>query len=164
MKRLDLRPAGAIALLLGGFCGIALARDLTFEDRVQAQKAIEQVYWNHRIWPKENPVPKPPLSAVMSDDAIRAKVEDYIKKSNALKLYWQRPITGAHLQAEMDRMAKDSRDPQLLRELLAALGNDPFLIAETLARQTLSDRLIRDEYSPTIASSTGTRNRLRPSR
>ena len=122
-------------------------RTLTFDDRVAAQKAIEQVYWNHRIWPKENPGPKPALSAVMSDEAIRAKVEDYLKKSNALETWWQRPITAMQLQAELDRMAKDSRDPELLREVFASLGNDPWVIADTLARQTLADRLIRNWYA-----------------
>src|SRR5436190_16175673 len=86
------------------------ARDLTFEDRVAAQKAIEQVYWKHRIWPKENSGGKPSLSAVMSDEAIRAKVEQYLKESNVLATVWHRPITDESLQAEMDRMAKDSRD------------------------------------------------------
>ena len=62
------------------------------------------------IRPKENPAPKPPLSAVMSDDAIRAKVEDYRRKSNALEERWRRPITGDQLQAELDRMAHGSRD------------------------------------------------------
>src|SRR5260221_9810244 len=76
---------------------------LTFEERVAAQCAIEQVYWDHRIWPKENPGTKPPLSAVMSDDAIRAKVEDYLKKSKALGQWWNRPINAEQLQAEVDR-------------------------------------------------------------
>ena len=122
-------------------------RTLTFEDRVDAQRAIEQVYWNHRIWPKENPGAKPPLSTVMSDDAIRAKVEDDLKKSNALEKWWQRPISGEQLQAEMDRMAKNTRDSAVLRELYRALGNDPFVIAETLARQTLADRLLHNWYA-----------------
>jgi len=111
------------------------------------QRAIAQVYWNHQNWPKENPQPKPPLSAVMPDEAIRAKVEDYLKKSNALEKWWQRPITAEQLQAEMDRMAKGSRDPRLLSELFAVLGNDPFVIAETLARQTLANRLIVNWYA-----------------
>ena len=29
-------------------------RTLTFADRVAYQRAIEDVYWRHRIWPKEN--------------------------------------------------------------------------------------------------------------
>ena len=133
-----------VAVLLTGVC---LARELTFEDRVNAQKAIEQVLWNHRIWPKENPGVKPPLSAVMSDEAIRAKVEDYLRKSNALEKWWQRPITADQLQAELDRMAKNTRDPGMLQEMFKALGNDPGLIAETLARQTLADRLIHNWYA-----------------
>ncbi len=137
------------AAITGCLCAATLvgARELTFEDRVNAQRAIEQVYWNHRIWPKENPVAKPPLSAVMSDEAIRARVEDYLEKSNALDTWWRRPITGEQLQDELDRMARGSRDPQVLRELFTALSNDPYVIAETLARQTLADRLIRNWYA-----------------
>ncbi len=69
-------------------------RSLSLEDRVAAQTAIERVYWAHRIWPKENPGPKPPLEEVMPESTIRAKVEDYLKKSNALERFWGRPITG----------------------------------------------------------------------
>jgi hypothetical protein len=140
--------AGLLAIAFGSIPpSDAGPRALTFEDRVAAQKAIEQVYWNHRIWPKENPGPKPPLTDGMNDGALRAKVDDYLRKSNALETWWQRPIAGKQLQAEMDRMAKDSRDPKVLRELFAALGNDAFVIAETLARQTLADRLIRNWYA-----------------
>ena len=42
----------------------------------------------------------------------------------------------------MDRMAQDTKQPEVLRELFDALGNDPFLIAECLARPVLSERLI----------------------
>ena len=31
----------------------ASQRTLTFEDRVAHQRAIEEVYWRHRIWPNE---------------------------------------------------------------------------------------------------------------
>ena len=123
-----------------------MQRTLTFEDRVKAQKAIEQVYWSHRIWPKENPGPKPPLSAVMSDETIQAKVGKYLRKSNALDSWWHRPITSDNLQAELDRMARQTRDSAMLQEIFHALHDDPYLIAETFARQTLADRLIRSWY------------------
>lgn len=122
-------------------------RPITFEERVAAQQAIEQVYWGHRTWPKENPGPKPALSAVLSDAAIRAKVENYLRESDALDRIWRRPVAASDLQAELDRMTRDSRDPEVLRELFAALGNDPALIAETLGRQTLVDRLVRIRYA-----------------
>src|SRR6516164_4886254 len=47
---------------------------LTFEQRVAYQRAIEDVYWRHRIWPKENGRSKPPLDAVMSPAQLEKKV------------------------------------------------------------------------------------------
>jgi N-acetylneuraminic acid mutarotase len=123
------------------------SRPISIGDRVAAQKAIEQVYWNHRIWPKDNPGPKPPLSAVLPDGAVRERVATYLRESSALDEVWRRPLSGVALQAEIDRIVRDSRDPNVLRELFAALGNDPQLIAETLGRQTLSGRLVRGWYA-----------------
>src|SRR4030042_4168288 len=66
---------------------------LTIEKRIECQRAIEQVYWHHRIWPKENKRPKPSLERIVTDDATRTKVEDILKKSNALEYYWGKPVT-----------------------------------------------------------------------
>ena len=74
-----------------------------FETRLASQRAIEEVYWKHRIWPAENPKPKPPLEAVMPLELIRARVEDSLRLSNALEAYWGQAITGAQLQAEIER-------------------------------------------------------------
>ena len=122
-------------------------RVLSFEERLSAQKAIEEVFWRHRFWPKENPGPKPALEAVLPDEAIRERVTDYLKKSNALENLWGRPLTAAQLQAEIERMARSSHQPEVLRELFAALHDDPFLIAECLARPNLADRFIRNWYA-----------------
>ena len=48
---------------------------LTFAERVAYQRAIEEVYWRHRIWPKERPDPKPSLDAVMSQAQLERKVQ-----------------------------------------------------------------------------------------
>src|SRR5206468_9909771 len=121
-------------------------RSLTFAERVAYQRAIEDVYWRHSIWPKERPDHKPSLDAVMSQAQLEKKVADYLRKSQALEDYWQRPITAEQLQAEMDRMARNTKQPEVLRELFQALGNDPFLIAECLASPALAERLLRDWY------------------
>ncbi len=147
MLRSLLRVVISAILLSSTAVAVAEARDLTFDERVQAQKAIEEVYWRHRIWPAENSRPKPPVAEVMGDETIRAKVADYLKKSNALEKWWRRPITAEQLQAELDRMAQGTRDPAMLREIHEALGNDAYLVAETLARQTLANRLIRNWYA-----------------
>jgi hypothetical protein len=122
-------------------------RTLTFAERVAYQRAIEDVYWRHRVWPKERPDPKPSLDAVMSQAQLEKKVADYLRKSQALEDYWQRPITPERLQAEIDRMAKHTKQPEVLRELFEALGNDPFVIAECLARPALADRLLTSWYA-----------------
>jgi len=122
-------------------------RTLTFADRVAYQRAIEEVYWRHRIWPKERPDPKPPLDKVMSQTEIEKKVEDYLRNSQALEDYWQRPITPDQLQAEMERIATHTKQPEVLREIFAALGNDPFVIAECLARPVLAERLLTELYA-----------------
>ena len=119
-------------------------RAFSFVERVVFQRAIEDVYWRHRIWPKENPDPKPALDAVMSQAQLENKVTGYLRDSLMLQDYWQRPITAEQLQAEMDRMARDTKRPEVLTELFEALGNDPAVIAECLARPILAERLIAD--------------------
>jgi hypothetical protein len=117
---------------------------------VSYQRAIEEVYWRHRIWPRdrgERPDPKPSLDAVMSQAQLEKKVEDYLRNSQALEDYWQRPITAEQLQAEMNRMARHTKQPEVLSELFEALGNDPFVIAECLARPALAERLVTNWYA-----------------
>jgi hypothetical protein len=114
---------------------------------VAYQRAIEDVYWHHRIWPKERPDSKPSLEAVMSEAQLKRKVTDYLRKSQLLAEYWHRPLTSAQLQAEMGRMAKHTKQPEVLRELFAALGNDPVVIAECLARPALAERVLTNWYA-----------------
>src|SRR4029077_11164827 len=117
-------------------------RACSFTERVAYQRAIEEVYWRHRIWPKENPDLKPSLDAVMSQAQLENKVRAYLRDSLALQEHWQKPITAEQLQAEMERMARNTKQPDVLRELFEALGNDPAVIAECLARPILAERSI----------------------
>src|SRR5882762_9691892 len=125
----------------------ASQRTLSFEERVSYQRAIEELYWRHRIWPTERSDPKPSLDGVMSQAQLEKKVADYLRNSQALEDYWQRPITADQLQDEMDRMAEHSKQPEVLRELFEALGNDPFVIGECLARPALAERLVTNWYA-----------------
>src|SRR5256886_1802906 len=120
------------------------ARAFSFAERVAYQRTIEEVYWRHRIWPKENPNPKPALDAVMSQAQLENKVRGYLRDSLVLEDYWQKPITAGQLQVEVNRMARDTKQPDVLRELFEALGNDPAVIAECLARPIIAEHLIAD--------------------
>lgn len=137
------RDIPIIVVTLAGFVGTALGRDLTIEQRMECQRAVEGVYWQHRIWPSENPGSKPSLGQVLADDALRAKVETVLRESAALEM-WGRPITAESLQEEMDRIARESHRPEMLGEIVSALGDDPFLVAECLVRPILADQRIAD--------------------
>jgi len=139
----------ALATILVALTALALAdaaaslantRKLTFDERVKAQQAIEQVYWNHRIWPDQNHRAKPTLGEVLPESAIRAKVGNYLSLSDDLASRGN-PISEQRLRKEMNRMVAETRAPRVLHELFAALGDDPLVIEETLVRQKLVARL-----------------------
>src|SRR5436190_15549636 len=117
-------------------------RTLTFKERVTYQRAIEEVYWRHRIWPKENSKSKPPLDVMISQAQLEEKVKDYLRKSELVTAQRGVPITAVELQAEIDRIANHSKQPDVLRELFEALGNDPLVIAECLGRPVLAERML----------------------
>jgi N-acetylneuraminic acid mutarotase len=123
-----------------------LAQSLTFDDRLACQTAVEAVYWQQRIWPESNPGPKPELNEVISEAQIAARIDETLAQSLALELYWQQPITGPMLQAELERMASGSRQPAVLQSLFAALDHDPALAAECLARPALAERLLQAHF------------------
>ena len=148
---------GGATYAIGKVAAPSEPSQLSFQDRVAYQRAIEEVYWRHRIWPKERPDPKPSLDAVMSQAAIEKKVQEYLHNSELLEEEWQKPITPEQLQAEMDRMASHTKQPEVLRELFAALGNDPFVIAECLARPVLLEGIITSSHLIQIKT-----NLLRP--
>jgi len=106
----NLRASTAILFCAGAACSVLNAtllaffhqeasskfsqRTLSFSERVGYQRAIEDVYWRHRIWPKERRDPKPSLKAVVSQAQMEMKVRDYMRDSRALQDEWHRPITG----------------------------------------------------------------------
>jgi N-acetylneuraminic acid mutarotase len=120
---------------------------VSFEDRVAYQRRIEEVYWRHRSSTQAPEQPVTPFAEAMPDAALREKVEDSLRKSAALERYWRRPVTADQLKAEVARMASQSRQPEVLRELFAALDNNPSIIAECLARPILVERELRSWYA-----------------
>jgi N-acetylneuraminic acid mutarotase len=139
--------------------GMSPAPSDTRAQRLLDQRAVEAVYWNHRLWPEANPSPKPPLEQVLPDEKILERVEDAARKSVALGVLWRRPLTSQQLQEEMDRIASGTKDPAMLRELFAALANDPGRIAAALAAPALADRLARSWYAMDGSFHLGTRRR-----
>ncbi len=120
---------------------------LTFADRVWAQREVERVRYDRRTWPRDNPSPKPIFDQAVPAALVEARVKDALDESAAAEVYWKRAITPAMLQAELDRMVRGTKDGKALEALFAALHHDPLLIAETIARPLLADRLIHEWYA-----------------
>jgi N-acetylneuraminic acid mutarotase len=116
------------------------ARELTFEDRVAAQTAIERVYYAHQLGTTQ------PFEEALPPAIIAKHVRTYLLQSRALEVRWKTPITNEMLDGELARMTQSSRLPERLREIFAALNDDPFVIKECLARATLASRLTRNFY------------------
>src|SRR5262245_64052981 len=117
------------------------ARDLTFEERVRAQEAIERVYHSHQAGARRS------FEETVPRSLLERKVRTYLEQTAALQEVWRTRITGAMLRRELERMAAGTRMPERLRELYAALGNDSVLIQECLARPALVDRLSRHFFA-----------------
>src|SRR5215813_13552884 len=85
-------------------------RSMTVGERVAHQRAIEEVYWRHRLWPATNLGPKPRLEEVMPQEQIEVKVKDYLCGSEKLECNWHRPITGEMLRSEVAWMASRTKN------------------------------------------------------
>ncbi len=133
-------------LLLSGVSPAQSSSTFSLGDRISCRTAIEQVYWRHRTGTRGDAASKISFEESVPPSVIQRNAEDTVLKSAALERFWGVTITDSQLQAELDRMAKNSKAPDVLAELLAALDNDPQKAAECLARPLLVDRLIQTYY------------------
>ncbi len=139
------------AMLAVAATGLVHARDLTFEDRVAAQAAIERVYYSHQIDSRK------PFEEAVPRVVLEGKVREYLQQTVALDRFWSTAITDEMLESELERMIQGSRLPARLEELFGALGNDRFVIKECLARPSLVDRLSRNFFALDPAIHAGAR-------
>ncbi len=123
---------------------------ITYQQRIDAQRAIEKVYHEQRSAYTQRTSPQTaitPFEETITEEILKAKVDKYLACSSLLEQIWGDNSTPERLQGEMDRMAKYTKSPEVLQKLFDSLNNDPILIAETLARQTLAEKLARSRYS-----------------
>jgi hypothetical protein len=113
----------------------------SFAERVAAEQAVLRVLAGHAgvtLQDFEARVPR----AIAEERARRT-----LALSETLRSFWHTPITKEMLDAEVRRMTRSSAMPGRLRDRFAALGDDPVLIREVIARPVLADRLARNFYN-----------------
>ena len=125
-------------LLLLTVCAGAWAEDLAA--LVQDRKAIERVYYNHRLGQK------PPFEQATPPALIERLVKEDLRKEAALRKVYGVAITPALLEAEVQRINTTTRAPEMLAEIKAALGDDPAKFAQAFAKPFLVERLLREKF------------------
>src|SRR5262245_55511539 len=118
-----MRNLRALLPVLAGLGMLAAApvapRPISFEERVAAQRTIERFYYARQIGATQ------PFEAVYTNDLLERKAARGVQLSMALESIWNIPITAERLRQEGERISRDTRFPDRLAELYAALGNDP---------------------------------------
>src|SRR5881397_2265313 len=78
------------------------ARRITFEQRVEAQRAIERVYYAGRVGATRA------FDVAVPRQALERKVRTYLAQSVALERLWKSPIGAAALRRELERIASST--------------------------------------------------------
>jgi N-acetylneuraminic acid mutarotase len=142
MEMREKRSERIVCFIGALFCASPLmARELGLDERIRAQEAIERVYYSHQIGatrPFEEAVPR---------RLIEKKVLTYLRQTAALEQVWSTPLTSTVLRRELERIVRQTRRPDRLQEIFQALGNDPFLIQECVARPAVVARLARHFFA-----------------
>lgn len=146
-------PGGPAVFSVGTASPLAVsnAGGLTFDERVAYQRAIEVVYWRHRVWPSDNAGPKPRFEETISVEDLRRKVDESLRQTAALRDLYGREVSQSELLLEIERMTHTTGNPEMLNELFSALGNDGSLVAECLVRPLLAERFLRSEFARDIS-------------
>lgn len=130
-----LRPWGVVVLLATLAIPASAAGELSFEERVRAQEAVARTYSRHRIGTDA------PFERSVTRSMLESIVRDQLARERELETRWKTPVTRAAVEREMERIARHTRFPDRLREIYAALNDDPVLVLECFARPSLVRRL-----------------------
>jgi hypothetical protein len=120
---------------------------LTRDRLCAAQRTIAEIELQHLNLQTRNLARKPTREQLVPENALASRVDEPLRMSQALASLYAAPITASDLLAELEREATATKMPERLRELWAALGNDPALIAEAVARPILAENRLRARFS-----------------
>jgi hypothetical protein len=107
--------------------------------------AVERVYHNHRL------ATNSPFEKVMTREAAENLVRAEQHKEAVLQKVYHVVITEDQVRAEMQRIEKSTRTPEILREIKATLGNDTKRFQRTVVRPLLVDQILRERFGNDMA-------------
>ncbi len=141
---------GFIFTLLFTISGFA-EKNASKSDYMSYYLKCHQLYlshkWSQQYWPTENKQTKPKFSQVYSQEHVTEMITDSWMMERALSELFSYKIIRTMLQADLNRMAKNSRDPSGLKALFNAMKDDPELIANCVSRPYLIKKKLRDKFA-----------------
>jgi hypothetical protein len=102
--------------------------------------AVERVYYGHRLGNKL------PFEQALPAETIQQLVKLDLQKETALKQLYGVEPKPEWIEAEVRRINTQSRAPDVLAEIKAALGGNPARFARALARPIVVDRELRRRF------------------
>lgn len=124
-----------------------LSHEKYIDNLVQCKTKLDELKWSHNLWPKENKTPKPPFSDIVKPDQIRKTVLESLKMEAVLLNTFNFEVTPAMLQHDLDRMAKNTKDPKRLKELFTVFNNDPMTIVQCVSRPYLVKKKTANSFN-----------------
>ena len=112
----------------------SFAAEADFNQRVEWLRRVDNVYRSHQGAARTDERQQPKLKARKLQELVEHRVRMFDLEAKLLASFWGIAPSASDVQAELDRMARDSRDPTLLRELWKALADDPAAIAAAAKR------------------------------
>ena len=114
------------------------------------RQSIEQFKQQRRdTWSRhQNPqFERRAVDAAVPVQSVRARLDREQAIRNLLTSVWGEAVSSDVVQAEINRMARDTKAPETLQALFGLLGNDPRKVAAHLARPRLEEHAIRQHYA-----------------
>ncbi|MBX3725699.1 MAG: hypothetical protein KF823_07245 [Xanthomonadales bacterium] len=131
---MTIRAIAITLLTAAGWSSLGAQADATqAESLADCLASVEAVYQAARIWPDENPGPRPDASAHLQRQRSQEQARDLPLMAGVLQQRYGLRITAGDVQRELDRMAQQSVAPDRLAALFAALDDDPQRAARCLA-------------------------------
>jgi hypothetical protein len=138
VMRINVRKMHLWLLLLPILLSVTSADD--FEASCSDRAAIERVYYRHRLGDK------PSFEQVLPRSALERMVRQDLLKEATLKRVYGDEITGPLLDAEVQRIDRTTRAPDILAEIKTALGHDSQRFSRRFAQPMLVDRRLREHF------------------
>jgi len=111
-----------------------------FAALVADRTAVERVYYNHRLGTKL------PFEQALNAAEIERLVKAELHKEALLARLYHVEIKDRQIETELKRIDRETRAPEMLAEIKAALGNDPRRFARAVVKPIVVDRELRNRF------------------